>query len=100
MAQLELRAENNHSAIDYLQQALEIAKEIDNPLGQANDLGNLGLVFQNKGELDKAAEYHRQALEILKDIGNSLGQAKALGNLGIVFKNKGELDKAGQSPPD
>jgi tetratricopeptide (TPR) repeat protein len=57
-------------------------------------LGNLGLVYRQQGELDKALEHHRQALEIAKEIGHRRGEAAQLCNRGLVYRQQGELDKA------
>nr|CBH37274.1 hypothetical protein, containing tetratricopeptide repeats [uncultured archaeon] len=56
--------------------------------------GNIGNVYQIKGELDKALEYHGNALKLNEELGNKEGMAVGLGNIGNVYKTKGELDKA------
>lgn len=61
---------------------------------KAAALGNLGNVYANKGEPEKALKHLKAALKIQKEIGHRLGEAAALGNIGIIYKNKGELDKA------
>lgn len=53
------------SALIYYNKALYIAKteSADNPLYIAKILGNIGLVYSNKGEINLAIEYTRQAIE-------------------------------------
>ncbi len=68
---------------------IEVVKEI-----RAAALNNMGIVFQIKGELDRAIKMHRKAYELHKSIGNVKGKANALNNLGVVYRIKGELDKA------
>ena len=63
-------------------------------LGEASDLGNMGLVYQDKGNLDKALELFNQAFDIDERINDRLGQATQLGNMGGAYLAKGELDKA------
>ena len=63
-------------------------------LGEASDLGNMGLVYQDKGDLDKALDMFNQAFDIDESIDDRLGQAMQLGNMGGVYLAKGELDKA------
>ncbi|MCK5509610.1 MAG: tetratricopeptide repeat protein, partial [Desulfobacterales bacterium] len=53
-------------ALKYLKQALEIHKEIGYKHGEANQLGNIGLIYSDKGDADKALKYLKQALEIAK----------------------------------
>jgi len=61
---------------------------------KAISLGNLGIVFTIKGELDKALKYYEEALKIHREVGYRQGEASDLGNIGNVFTIKGELDKA------
>jgi len=57
-------------------------------------LGNIGLIYSDKGDLDKALEYHQQALKIDREIGYKQGEASDLGNIGLIYRAKGDLDKA------
>jgi len=55
--------------------------------------GNIGILYQIKGELDKALEYHGKALKLDEDLGIKERMAIGLGNIGTVYQIKGELDK-------
>ena len=57
--------------------------EIGNKHGQAIPLGNLGLVYGDRGELDRAEEHYMKSLAIHEEIDDRLGQANQLGNLGL-----------------
>lgn len=62
----------------------------------AGSYGNIGLVYRNLGEYDKALEYYFKALEIRKDV---LGEkhpntAGSYGNIGVVYHNLEDYDKA------
>ncbi|MCX6842000.1 MAG: tetratricopeptide repeat protein, partial [candidate division WOR-3 bacterium] len=52
---------------------------------QASVLGNIGLVWQSKGEWDKALEYQEKALAIDRELGSRQGEAQDLGNIGSVY---------------
>jgi len=62
--------------------------------GKANALGNIGLIYQAKGDLDQALKYHKEALEINKQIGRKEGEANQLGNIGLIYQDKGDLGQA------
>ena len=49
--------------------ALEILEELGDKAGMGQTLGNIGVVYYNKGEYDKAAEYLEKSIAIQKEIG-------------------------------
>lgn len=62
----------------------------------AGSYGNIGLVYRNLGDYNKAFEYYFKALEIRKDV---LGEkhpntAGSYGNIGVVYHNLEDYDKA------
>ncbi|MCJ7728633.1 MAG: tetratricopeptide repeat protein [Sedimentisphaerales bacterium] len=61
---------------------------------QAMVLGNLGQVYQIRGELNKAEEALKKALRIDKRIGCMKNIAGDFDNLGLLYIKKGKLDKA------
>ncbi len=81
-------------ALEHLQIALKIHRDIGNREGEANDLCNIGNVYSMKGELENALEHYQIALKIHRDIGNREGEASQLGNIGNVYRKRGESGKA------
>ena len=61
---------------------------------QAVAYGNLGVVYQTWGELDKAVTHYEKALAIFEALGLQPGMANQYGNLGIVYQIRGGLDQA------
>lgn len=57
-------------------------------------LGNLGLICEDQGELDKALGFHEEALALARKIGSPDGVALALAGIGSVCVRKDESDKA------
>jgi tetratricopeptide (TPR) repeat protein len=57
----------------------------------ANDLG---LLYYDKGERDKAIKYLQRSLAIKEKVGDEYGMSTTFNNLGLVYKAKGEWDKA------
>ena len=77
----------------HYRQAEKVAKEVDDREGLAAALGNIGLIYQTKGDLDKALDYHQQSLNIEREIGEKEGEASQLGNIGLIYCLKGEPDR-------
>jgi tetratricopeptide (TPR) repeat protein len=48
---------------------LKIKREIGYKQGEANSLGNIGLIYEAKGDLDQALKYLNEALKIFEEIG-------------------------------
>jgi len=81
-------------AEEYLQESLEIKREIGDRQGEATSLNNLGIVARVQGEYDEAREYYQESLEIAREIGDRRGEATSLNNLGWVARVRGEYDEA------
>ncbi len=82
------------TAIEYYDQALEVARLVDDRQAEGKDLGNLGLAFYALGEVAQAIEYYEQALGVARAIGDRKGEGIRLGNLGVAYRNLGELSQA------
>jgi tetratricopeptide (TPR) repeat protein len=61
---------------------------------QAAVLGNLGLIYRKRGDLNKAEKMHKKSLEIAEKLEQLDGMAHQYGNLGLIYINKGDLNKA------
>lgn len=81
-------------AQDYLEQAIELHREIGNHAGEANALNLLGLVCSRKGDKAAAQSAYNQSLAIHKEMGIPYGMAENLINLGYVLQEAGELTEA------
>ena len=75
-------------ALRYLLRSLEAVREIGNRDLESAILTNIGLIYQERGELDKAMEYYRQAI----DLGG--GDPALLINLSDLYLRRGEKGKA------
>ena len=49
---------------------------------------NLGIIYQIRGDLDKAEEYQLKALKLKEERGCKDGMATGYGNLGTVYLKK------------
>ncbi|MGA1840555.1 MAG: CHAT domain-containing protein [bacterium] len=55
---------------------------------------NIGLIYDNKGEWDKALDYYLKSENIRIEVGDRAGLATTYNNIGLIYDNKGEWDKA------
>ena len=81
-------------AIEYHEQALAIAREIEDRQGEGATLCNLGNAYSDLGEVRKTIEFYEQALDISREIEDRQGEGADLGNLGTVYSGLGEIRKA------
>ncbi|MEH2214845.1 CHAT domain-containing tetratricopeptide repeat protein, partial [Nostoc sp.] len=81
-------------ALEYLQQALAIRKQIGDRSGIGNSLNNIGFIYSSLGQYPKALEYLQQALAIRKQIGDKAGVGTTLNNIGEIYSSLGQYPKA------
>jgi len=62
----------------------------------AKSYNNIGLVYNSKGEYDKALEFYQKSLEInlISLPPNHPDLATSYNNIGLVYNSKGEYDIA------
>jgi len=83
------------TAAKALTEALAKARQAELRDEEAVQLNNLGIVFREKGRLNKALLLFREAMEIDTRLKNSLGLAYDFRNIGIVEQMIGRLSQAG-----
>lgn len=69
----------------YFQQALNIARDINDRRNEEYWLSYLGKVFHRMGQLKQVLNYQQQALDIGREIGDRLGQGMILEDMGSVY---------------
>jgi tetratricopeptide (TPR) repeat protein/DNA-binding CsgD family transcriptional regulator len=90
-----LWAERNYQhAGNYFQQALELARQINDSTILAHSLNRFGNWHANVGDLDEALRYHRQALNIFQELNERRGLAETLDLLGMTSQMNGDLFQA------
>ncbi|MCF3618185.1 tetratricopeptide repeat protein [Planktothrix agardhii 1806] len=78
------------AAIQSLETALNIYREIGDRNGEGKALNNLGIAYSDLGQYQKAIEFYQQSLTITREIGDRNGEGFALGNLGIAYNRLGQ----------
>jgi CHAT domain-containing protein len=62
--------------------------------GEARTLNNIGLVYDELGEKQKALDFYNQSLPLWRAVGDRSGEATTLNNIGSVYDALGEKQKA------
>jgi len=73
----------------YLQQSLDLLREIENQSGRASVLDALGMALFFLGENSASGQSYQESLALFKEIGDRLGMALAIGGLGLVAWREG-----------
>jgi tetratricopeptide (TPR) repeat protein len=82
------KAEEMHS------KALALHEALGSKEGMAQNYGNLGIVYDTRGDLDKAEKMYRKSLALHEALGSKKGMAANYDNLGIVYKTRCDLAQA------
>ena len=83
-------------AIEHLEQAIALFREIDDRDGEARALDNLGLVHWRQSRYEQAIEHFQQAIALFREIDDRDGEARALSNLGLVHWRQGRYEQAAE----
>ena len=82
------------AALDFDQQALNIARETGDRRGEAIGLGNLGFGWISLGALAKGRQFSEQALQKFREIGDRAVECNTLCNLSQLALLQGEDTRA------
>ena len=81
-------------ALQYLMQALEMVRELEDRPNEAQVLSNMGIIYGVTGEYEHALDVCRQALAIYEDLGAVNGYGFALNNVAMVYVEAGKPEEA------
>jgi len=81
-------------AIKLYQETLLIQTELDDKVGIATILNNLGNIYDDKGNIPKALELYQNSLKIRLEIGDSSGISSIFNNLAYLYTKLEEYDMA------
>jgi CHAT domain-containing protein len=74
--------------------ALDLARRLDDPVGESRILSNLALTHQSQGRSVEAIGISRRVLDAARRLRDRELEAHALNTIGINFKTRGDLDSA------
>ncbi len=89
-----LEEEKMDEAIEYANEAIGIATELNFKRGKAYALKNIGIAQYYKGNYKEVLNFWTQSLQTFEAISDTLGIANLSNNLGAVFYDQGSLDMA------
>jgi CHAT domain-containing protein len=78
----------------YLNQQLTLAHQLGRPLEEANSLDNLGSVYADLGDTEKALDLYQKALAQFQTLKNPSSVAFTLKSIGSLYQTKGEYQQA------
>jgi CHAT domain-containing protein/tetratricopeptide (TPR) repeat protein len=82
------------AALNWLNQALAVQRELNNRSAAAATLNNLGAVYSAMNDKAKAVELFNQSLALRREVKDAAGEAITLGNLATTYSDLGERRKA------
>ena len=85
---------NYETALNYLNQSLEIAQTIGDRSGEGTALNNLATTAYAKGDYETALSYLQQSLKIQQTIGDVSGEGTTLNNISQIYDAKGDYEMA------
>ncbi len=88
---------NNIQALINLNQALEMSRRLGYVNITASVLNNLGILYLEQEDYEKATHYFFQSLQIYQKLKNRSDFAKVFLNLAVVHQRRGEYNKALES---
>lgn len=87
-------AESLRKGIEKFQQALTLWRALEDRIGEAATLNQIGFFYSTLGDAQQALQYHNQALPLRRAMRDLTGEAITLNNIGTVYLSMGELQKA------
>jgi predicted ATPase len=83
-----------NQASTFLNECLEIQRNLQDKNGIANALNSLGLLAHLQGDYSKATINYQESLKYRREIGDTRGIAALLHNLSMIYQEKGEFAQA------
>lgn len=81
-------------AMMFTSEALELAKEINDPSGMASSYNNIGVLNKNRGNLDEALSSYLMSVRIEEENKFVDALPYTYNNIGTIYSLKGEYEKA------
>jgi signal transduction histidine kinase len=90
----EIKAKESAKALDYVNEALEIANTLNLTKGKADITHDKGMVFWYQGNYEQASKFFFDALAQREKLGDKLGLSRSYNNIGNVFFHQEDYEQA------
>ncbi|MEC7704728.1 MAG: tetratricopeptide repeat protein [Candidatus Thermoplasmatota archaeon] len=75
-------------------QSLALKEMLEDQVGQANTLYNLGEISREEGDIEQAKEFHARCVDLLEELDDKKGMANGLAIIGHLEAMEGNVDGA------
>ncbi len=90
----ELKSLGKTKAFDYAKQELDLATALNEPKCISQGYNDLGIIYYQRGEMDKALEAYEQSLAIREKLKDKTLIASSLNKIAIIYHELGNYSKA------
>lgn len=91
---LQYQLRNSVGSLNYQQRHLALRKEMNDSLGIARCLSNIGLTYTQCGQIHAAVAHHRESVELFKMVGSDDYLPDAQLNLAYALLASGDIETA------
>ncbi len=90
----EIKAKESAKALEYVNEALEIATTLNLTKGKADITHDKGMVYWYQGNYEQASKFFFDALAQREKLGDKLGLSRSYNNIGNVFFHQEDFEQA------
>jgi tetratricopeptide (TPR) repeat protein len=94
MSQIYKARGEYETALNYLEQSLQICRELGDKGSEGTILNDISSIYYTKEDLDTALKIFEQSLRIYQEIGDKHGAGVILNNISQIYHAKGNYDTA------
>ena len=94
LGSIDYQQSNYDAAKAHFTSSLGVFRSSGHRTGEAQAIGNLGLVALRLGNNGESIALFRQALTLARELGNAVSEGSFLGNLGSLYHHHGDYPKA------
>ncbi|MES2777948.1 MAG: sensor histidine kinase [Bacteroidota bacterium] len=90
----QYRSVDRAKGISYGEKAIALSQQIKFPKGEAQAYNDLGILYMDQQQMDKAIASYQRAIPIREKLNDKSGLAAVYLKIGIIYQKSGKFDKA------